>query len=365
MAEFILPLQHLPLLGTLWPGDRNALSPLAEYGTPQERDEIKESLAGLAVMEPHGAIDVRFHHVMSVLDDPERFVSLDIITSGDMKSLETYFSTDKVSVVSLISGESGEVQVRENTGLEDFFSSEDFDGIPNNELTPADVTMSHPEAWIAAAIFDGERRSAYAAVTLAGTGNELILEPLVHDPASIQRTFAFSELKPEDNFFINLLEGFGGMDRTDVDLVGIGGHLQSLQAKGIIQRSGSGHTITEQMLPMIRRTLISDRMTMVRTGWIDGTGRMVSESALCIRADGSLLWFIAADAHPDRILLKYLSADHEKTILTNVLGDPACSLSGITVPARTAHPPIRMFCPQCGAHLSAGKKFCSVCGAKT
>ena len=123
MAEFILPLQHLPLLGTLWPGDRNALSPLAEYGTPQERDEIKESLAGLAVMEPHGAIDVRFHHVMSVLDDPERFVSLDIITSGDMKSLETYFSTDKVSVVSLISGESGEVQVRENTGLEDFFSS--------------------------------------------------------------------------------------------------------------------------------------------------------------------------------------------------------------------------------------------------
>lgn len=362
MAEFILPRQHFPLLGTLWPGDRNALSPLAEYGTPEEKDRVKEILNGLAVMEPNGAIHVRFHHVMSVLDDPERFVSLDIITSGDMKSLETYYSTDKVSAVSLISSESGDVQVRENTGLQDFFTSEDFDGTPNNELTPADVTMSHSEAWIAAAIFDGERRSAYAAVTQAESGNELILEPAVHDPASIQRTFAFSDRKPEDNFFINLLEGMGGMDRTDVDLVGIEGHLQSLQIKGIIQRSGSGYTIPEQMQPMIRRTLISDRMTMVRTGRIDGTGRMISESALCIRADGSLLWFIAADTHPGRILLKYLSAGHEKGILSNVLGDPAYFLSGLPVPAG-AIPPHR-HCTQCGAEITAGKKFCNKCGAK-
>lgn len=364
MAEFILPGPHFPLLGTLWPGDRNALSPLDQYGTPEERDNVQEVLTGLSVMDQNGVIDVRFHHIMSVLDDPERFVSIDVMTSGEMRCLETYYSTDKISAVSLISAGSGDVQVREDTGLGDFFSTEYFNGPANNELTPADVAMNHPEAWIAAAIFDAERRSAYAAVTQAVTRNELFLEPLVHDPLSIQRTFAFSEQKPEDNFFLNFVEGMGETDRTDVDLVGIGGHLQSLQAKGIIQRTGSGYTITEQMLPMIRRTLISDRMTIIRTGRIDGAGKKISESAQCIRADGSLLWFISANTNPDRILLKYLSADHEKTILTNVLEDPTYSLSGITVPVHTARLPVKYFCPQCGAHIGAGKKFCSVCGVK-
>jgi hypothetical protein len=385
MAEFTLPGQHIPLLGTLWPGDRNAFSPLTEFGTPEERDGVKEILASSAVMEPHGEIDVRFHHVMSVLDDPERYVSLDVITSGDMKSLETYYSNDKVSAVSLISGESGNVQVRENTGLQDFLTS-DFDVAPNNELTPANVTMSIPEAWTAAAIFDGERRSAYAAVMQAANSTGLILEPSVHDSASIQAAFASSGLDPENNFFLNLLDGMGGMDRADADPAGMEQHLQSLQAKGIIQRSGSGYTIPEQMLPMIRRTLLLDRMMIVRTGRKDGSGRTVSESALCIRADGTLLWFIRPDQTLNEILLKYVSSSMESDILHHLFENPLYSLAQLTVtlsvqPTGSPAPVIsvqpessrerkiadgeekNIVCPSCHAPMAPGKKFCKNCGA--
>jgi RNase P subunit RPR2 len=386
MAEFTLPGQHLPLLGTLWPGDRNAFSPLTEFGTPEERARVKEILASSAVMEPHGEIDVRFHHVMSVLDDPERYVSLDVIPSGDMNSLETYYSTDKVSAVSLISGESGNVKVRENTGLQDFFTPEDFDTIPNYELTTADVRMSIPEARTAAAIFDGERRSAYAAVLQAANSTEMILEPSVHDPASIQALFASSGLDPENNFFLNLLDGMGGMDRAEVNPAGMEQHLQSLQAKGIIRRSGSGYTIPEQMLPMIRRTLVFERMMIVRTGRKDGSGRTVSESALCIRADGTLLWFIRPDQTLNEILLKYVSSAMESDILHQLIENPLYSLAQLTVPLSVqptgSAAPVNsvqpessrehniakgeeknLVCHSCHAPMAPGKKFCGKCGA--
>ena len=241
MAAFTLPKEHVPLLGILWPGDRNAFSPLTDYGTPEERNGVKKTLAGSEVMDLHGEIDVRFHHVMSVLDDPERFVSLDLMTYGDMKSLEIYYSTDKISAVSFLPVESGAVQVKEGGGLHDILTPQDLEGTPNDELTPADITLSLSEAWIAAAIFDRERRSGYAAVMQTTAGHELILESLVHDPASIKDTFALAGSNPEMIFFLNFLDGMGGMDRSDVDFAGIEQYLQSLQAKGIIQRTESGY----------------------------------------------------------------------------------------------------------------------------
>jgi hypothetical protein len=361
MADFTLPKEHVPLLGTLWPGDRNALSPLIEFGSPEERDGAKKILAGSAVLEPTGEIDVGFHHVMSVLDDPKRFVSLDLMTSGDMKSLETYYSTDNVSAVSLISGESGDVQVREDAGLQAFFASEDLPDIPNNELTPADVTLSLPEAWVAAAVFDAERRSAFAAVMQAAAGNDLILEPAVHDPASILGTFASSGQNPENSFFLNLLDGLGGMYRADMDPAGVEGHLQSLQVKGLLMRSGSGYTMQEPMLPMIRRTLLFNGMAITRTGRKDGTGRIVTESSLCIRADGTLLWFIRPLQAPDEFLLKYVSSGRFGEILQSLFGDGTYSLSGMIVPAAETKPKIR-FCPQCGAEHRGEAIFCNQCG---
>ncbi|MDO9325450.1 MAG: zinc ribbon domain-containing protein [Methanoregula sp.] len=365
MAAFTLPKQHVPLLGTLWPGDRNALSPLAGYGTPKERDGAKELLAGSEVMDPAGQIDVRFHHVMSVLDDPERFVSLDVMTHGNMKSLEVYYSTDKVSVVSFLSVESGTVQVREDAGLHDILLSDDLEYTPNNELTPADITLSLLEAWIAAAIFDRERCSALAAVMQANAGQDLLLEPSVHDPASIMDTFTRAGSNPELIFFLNLLDGMGGMDRSDVDFAGIKQHLESLDAKGILRRSESGYSVPELMLPMIRRTLIFDKMINVRTGRKDEAGRIVTESSLCIRADGALLWFIRPEQTSVQIFMKYVSSSMESDILHQLIENVSYSLAQLTV-----LPPMqptyikKKFCSQCGATVKAGLKFCSSCGTK-
>jgi len=373
MAAFTLPGQDIPLLGKLWPGDRNALSPLAEYGTPEERDEVKRTLAGSAVMDPHGEIDVRFHHVMSVLDDPERFVSLDVMTHGSMKSLEMYYSTDKVSAVSFLPVESGTVQVTEDAGLHDILTKEDLEGTPNDELTPADITMTLSEAWIAAAIFDRERHSSLAAVIQSTAGHELLLEPSVHDPASVKDAFASAGSNPENTFFLNLLEGMGGMNRSDVDLAGIERNLQSLQAKGLIQRSGSGYTMADQMLPMIRRTLLFDRMTIARTGRMDGTGQIVSESSLCIRADGTLLWFIRPEQARDQFYLKYVSSSMESDILHQLIENPLYSLGQFSVPpsvkpAANQHPvipghPKSRRCPVCGKETKGHEKFCVSCGA--
>lgn len=365
MVAFILPKEHVLLLGTLWPGDRNALSPLTGYGTPEERDGVKKDLAGSEVLDPHGEIDVRFHHVMSVLDDPERFVGLDVITYGNMKSLEMYYSTGKVSAVSFLPVESGAMQVREDVGLHNMLTPEDLECTPNDELTPADITLSLSEAWIAAAIFDGERRSAFAAVMQATSGHELILEPSVHDIASIKDTFALAGSDPEKTFFLNLLEGMGGMNRSDVDLAGIEQYLQSLQAKGIIQRSGSGYTMPEQILPMIRRTLLFDRMTIIRTGRKDESGRIVTESSLCIRADGTLLWFIRPSQVPDQMLLKYVSSSLESDILHQLIENVSYSLAKLTVPPPTQPAVLKKkFCSQCGTEVRPGKQFCPQCGVK-
>ena len=122
----------------------------------------------------------------------------------------------------------------------------------------------------------------------------------------------------------------------------------------------------ELMLPMIRRTLLFDRMTIVRTGRKDETGRIVTESSLCIRADGTLLWFIRPDQTSDQILMKYVSSSMESDILHQLIENVSYSLAKLTVP-----PPLqptgikKKFCSQCGATVRVGLKFCTQCGAKT
>jgi predicted nucleic acid-binding Zn ribbon protein len=126
----------------------------------------------------------------------------------------------------------------------------------------------------------------------------------------------------------------------------------------------------EQMLPMIRRTLLFDRMTIVRTGRNDGAGQTVSESSLCIRADGTLLWFIRPEQAPDKFYLKYVSSSLESDILHQLIENPLHSLAQVTVkppvkPAgsRISVNPVRpRQCPVCGTEAKGPEKVCVSCG---
>jgi len=365
MTSIDLRSGQLSLTGVLWQGERNPLSPLYAYGSPEEREGARKILTGSRVLDGNGDINRGFYPLMDFLQNPSGIARICRSTFTGTKTAAIYTSVNKGSAV-LFSDESDSETLTEDPPIPEVLTGIGFDEvIPNNEVITLDTSLSLPEMWALAAMYDGERRTVISAIDRAASAGELTMPKGVFDADSVRALLRSFNQEPASSLFIALLAGIipplpsGILPNPDQLLT-------ALMTKGLLQKSGNGYSVPDQQLPMVRRTAVFDTVTFVDVTHIREKGSEVAESALNIRSDGTLLWFITQKENPDRILMKYISSDNENAILRQIAGNPPFFPGQVKVPPPVFRvlPAKKKFCSQCGAPVKPESRFCNSCGKR-
>jgi hypothetical protein len=365
MTSIDLRSGQLSLTGVLWQGERNPLSPLYAYGSPEEREGARKILAGSGVLDGNGDINRGFYPLMDFLQNPSGIARICRSTFTGTKTASIYTTVNKGSAV-LFSDESDSETLTKDPPVQEVLAGIGFDEvIPNNEVITLDTSMSLHEMWALAAMYDGERRSVITAIDRAASAGELAMPKGVFDADSVRSLLSSFTREPANILFLALLSGIipplpSGIQPNPDQI------LTALATKGLLQKSEKGYSVPDQQLPMIRRTAVFDTVTFVDVNRIQENGSEVAESALNIRSDGTLLWFITQKENPDRILMKYISSDNENAIIRQLAGNPPFFPGEIKVPppAIRVLPPKKKFCSQCGAPVKPESRFCNSCGKR-
>ncbi len=361
MAGFGLKSEYIPQLGILWPGTRTPLTPLLPPGNPQEQDQIRTVLGPAGLLDSTGTIGSPCHTAMKVLAAPSRLITADFMRPDYFHMVTRYFSKDVENTFTHIVDESGYGQGFTILTLQDLIAVCDLeDPVSNMAAVPVDLALEETEAQLLAALLDSERISARNAIAGSADPGNLSIFPAVQTPSSAAACFSTATEQPGDYVFLGLLNSGHDIGKTSSTVPGEKDFL-ALINNGLIRQSGNGYELSESLLFMARRTVFIDMAVTISIRYIDTTGSIHAESAQCIRADGTLLWFIRPPQAPGTILLKYVPSSRFGEILQSLFGDESYSLSGMIVPAAETKPKTR-FCPQCGAEHRAEAIFCNQCG---
>jgi ribosomal protein L40E len=363
MASLTLRSGQLSLIGVLWQGERNSLSPLLPYGNTEEREDGKKILKGCGALDSNGDIDKRYYPVLDFLQNPAGMVLFNRITVSETKTAAIYNGVNKGSVV-VFSDDTDSVTLVEEPAISEILSTVNVDeGTSNNDVNTIDTSISLDEMRTLAVIYDAERRSVFDAIDQAASDSDFTITPLVHTADSVRTLFSSFNDDMVNSLFLWIFSGMEPIAPSGI-LPNPASILQGLEAKGLLQKSGTGYVVPDPQLPMVRRTIIIDTVISVNIKRIADNGATVSESTVCIRADGTLLWFIIPKDNSGLVLLKYISSDTENRIFHELTGNPLYFLKQIKVPPLSEKVPKKKFCTQCGAQLSPGAKFCKKCGVK-
>jgi hypothetical protein len=363
MTEFVLKNEYIPLLGILWPGMRTPLSPLLPCGDRQEQDRIKTVLNPTGLLDSNGAIRAVYHPALEVISSPSWKIIVDIMRPDHFHAVTGYGARDPKKTFTHVMDETGTGRGYDIFTMQDIISLGGLEeNVPGAEAFPLDTALSSSEAWVLAAIFDHERISALAAIAESSTPNDVSLIPAICTPSAAGNMLSEFTQKPENFLFLGLLNRLEGREGI-FGIEQLGKDLKSLEEKELIRKSGNGYEIMEHLVPMARRSIFVDMAVTVRIDRADNGGPVLSESGFCIRADGTLLWFIRPLKSPEQIILKYLPSDRFIEILHHLFEDRSYSLSGIKVVNSEKKIKTR-FCSQCGSELHAEAIFCNQCGYK-
>lgn len=363
MTRFSLKLGTLPLLGTLWPGQRTTLSPLLPEGDRQEKEKVSGVLNTAGLLDSSGCIISPLQEVLPVLATASRTVAADFMRPDIFHTVLLYYSKSERETFTRIQDTTVDETGFVNLDLQELIAFCDIGELETNRLfVPFDYTLDVAEARILTAMLDGERIGTRNAVIGAPDPADIVIRPAVQVPAVIEKRIAAAAHDPGDLIFLGLQNGSTGtLQRGDTPAEKR--DYTDLVNRGLIRQSGKGYELAEQLLSLARRSVFMDMAATICTREIDDDGSLREENGYCIRADGMLFWFIAAADNPDRILLKYLPADRLSEILRHLFFMPFRSLSQIIVPPVLPQSGPRV-CPQCGVQLTEGKKFCGTCGTQ-
>ena len=152
-----------------------------------------------------------------------------------------------------------------------------------------------------------------------------------------------------------------GTDPKAGDTAGI---FASLAAKGLIIATGREYSLSDQAVILARNHLMPSMYLTLTSGKGQSSGKTNIAGFSCIISGIHDLLYI--DYNADDIELEAVSSatihEYVKTFLTD--RSVLSAMDGIPAAPAAAGTKERHFCPQCGASLKPGLKFCSNCGAK-
>jgi hypothetical protein len=227
-------------------------------------------------------------------------------------------------------------------------------GFSRYRSIPFTAKLSRAEALVISAVIDLQRKEMLrkfadekTAERITVSGNE-VLGMLKIRPGSVQWL---------SSAFVDLVSQKWIPKSGDVDRI-----FDSLAKKGLITTSGDGFSLSNEGVILARNHLMPSMCLTLTAGKGQPSGKTNIAGFSCIISGIHDLLYI--DHNADEVELESVTSafihEYAKTFLSDRAVLSAMDTESSAVPAGGKE---RRFCPQCGATLKPGLKFCSSCGA--
>jgi hypothetical protein len=353
--EFLIPANLLGTLGTVWAGTPTSISPLLSSGAAGS--EQKTQLIGAGICDEKGKIVPGLKPALDVLGNACAFTRIYISGGPNPSEFLVYFAPGGTTA-SLINIQ-GNFRVDCPAVAEvmvDMTAQTIGFTLFRNPVFEADLLPD--EALAFSGLIDYRRRTLLR--SLADR------KAVVEDGADTARILEALAEKDGDapglcDVMLSVLDPAGKISPDS-----IGAALGSLAKKGLVTKSGPLWHLSDAGLYLARRMLIFDNSLVLTAGVVGKSGNVSVAGFTCIQAGVHDILFI--DASAGNVSMRTTSSaevlDYVKTFLTNPnvhrnLAAPDTSASSGPSPQQSND---KKFCPQCGAPIKPGPKYCGSCG---
>ncbi|MDG6256954.1 MAG: zinc ribbon domain-containing protein [Methanomicrobiaceae archaeon] len=354
-------------MGSLWSGNRTAISPL-ESGTAPPNASQRDQLLQLGLINAQGQPTLRLNNILSVLG--EAGISADILCiTGEVEAQYTsYFSSD-ASVAVLVKTEGA------STTIFPAPSPEDVTGDLCAKMGPAEAPstgfraeISPDEALVLAALIDQQRQSVTAMIASQSADS---IPPVVFYAYEVEQIL-HNYLKNLPSWpVLALVSAITEPHALTGDA--IGQVLSRLVTEGFLTRSGQGYIFQNALHAYVGTLLRPEYYLMVTVRTLRSGARTAEEECFSIRFTNGIFSAIHRSEDADTLYLRSRTQDSVMETLRQILINPRSFAMSLGIPSGSgslASPPTPAtkpssgeFCPACGVPAQPGAKFCRSCGA--
>jgi len=355
-------------MGSLWSGNRTAISPL-ESGTAPLNASQRDQLQQLGLINAQGQPALRLNNILSVLG--EAGIGVDILcTTGAWESQYTsYFSSD-ASVAVLVKTEGASTTIFPAPSPEDVLGELRMKmGAAPPPSAGFRTDLSSVEALVLAALIDQQRQSVMA------TGAS-------HPPDSVPPVVFYAHEVEQilQNYMKNLpswpvLALVSAMtEPCALPVDTIGQMLSRLVTEGHLARSGQGYIFQTALHEYVHTILKPEYYLMITVRTLRSGARTAEEEFFSIRFTHGIFSAIRRSDDADTLYIRSRTQDSVMETLGQILINPRSFSMSLGIPAvsgspapssiPTTKPSSGSFCPACGAPAQPGAKFCNKCGHK-
>ena len=344
----------LPVLGKI---SGLTLSPVSPFRFGKETDITggTAQLTALGICDAEGMITADKKDIVSSLAMAEAFTRIYLTTPRRVIEYIAYFAPD--GRIAGLTNDGGMQQVTlpapNDAMLELIRQTIGFSRYRSISFT---AKLNRAETLVFSAVIDLQRKEMLRkfadgkkAERIAVSGKD-VQEMLKIPPGNIQwLSSAFVDL-----FSQKWIPKPGDIDRI----------FDSLAKKGLITTSGDGFSLSDEGIILTRNHLMPSMYLTLTTGKGQPSGKTNIAGFSCIISGIHDILYI--DHNADEVELEAVTSaeihDYAKTFLTD--RSVLARMDTIASPSAPADGKERRFCPQCGAPLKMGIKFCNTCGTK-
>jgi hypothetical protein len=357
-TSFTIEENLLEALGSLLPGEKSPISLLKGTGKAVTGEMIAK-IRSEGITDTSGTIKPEYQHALETLAHSRSFARLKFSAGEKIFEFIVYFPNGNSSPVSLVHNEN-HVVVQDPPGTDQAFALMDqYIGHSVLASTTFNGEFSQAEALALFALMDLERGSL-----LHGLADGSDPQNAGFDLGSIMARVT----NPKNNFqsleFVLQSRIILSAPPTQ-EHIEIG--LKSLVGKGMVFHQGIRYNLSDALYAITSRFLIIDSFIVAETGKLDQNNTMWGGSFLSLQAGVNDLLYL--EGHAEEVIVKCITAAELLDLTGQFLSDPTI----MTLPDAAALPEKtqqsvpaggKKFCPDCGAQIKAGIKFCNGCGKK-
>lgn len=352
--HFTIKPEHLAVLGKI---SGVTLSPVSPFRYGKETDTAAgiAQLAALGICDAGGTITADKKDAVSSLALAEAFTRIYLTTPQRVIEYLAYFAPDgRIAGMTNDNGMQLITFPAPNNAMLELVRQ--TIGVSRYRSIPFEAKLNRAETLVFSAMIDLQRKEMLrkfadgkTADRVAVSGKD-VQEMLKIPPGNIQwLSSAFTDLFRQERI------------PKAGDTAGI---FASLAAKGLIIATGREYSLSDQAVILARNHLMPSMFLTLTSGKGQSSGKTNIAGFSCIISGIHDLLYI--DYNADDIELEAVSSatihEYVKTFLTD--RSVLAAMDGIPAAPAAAGTKERHFCPQCGASLKPGLKFCSNCGAK-
>jgi hypothetical protein len=355
-VQFTIKPELLAVLGKLSGVAPGPVSPFM-YGKETDTAAGTGQLAALGICDEKGVIAADKKEAVAALAGADAFTRIYLTTSSRVIEYIAYFAPGgRIAGLTNDSGMQLVTYPAPNDAMRELVRQ--TIGFSQYRTSPFAAELTRAETLVFAALVDLQRKEMLRKFAEGKTADRIAVSAsdilgMLSIPAGNYQWFASA--------FADLFTGIAIADEKSIAPL-----LGSLAAKNLVTLSGKTASLSDESLLLARGHLMPSMYLTLTAGKGQPSGRTNAAGFSCIVSGIHDLLYI--DYTADVVELRSVASAEIHEYVQAFLTDPSLlakldTVSGPAVPAGIGGKE-RHFCPQCGATLKPGLKFCSNCGAK-